>query len=174
VKLKKSAKTDFDLAQSIYQKIAEEYSQDIRVVGSLPKDEPSDQLHFWCRRNVKSLGDRIAMTNSKRFNTPSNVHRAAHYMGMLIIYHLFAEGKDDSVAASFYQTLAEIERVTTHLDEIEQAVVSVKKLFWGKKVKLYPEEKFQKHLKSILDHFPKRSQEIILSQADRSGGIEIE
>jgi hypothetical protein len=157
MELKESKKKGMDLKQSVYEKIADEFSEEIPIMSSLPKDERSDELHFRCMPRIKALAERIAFMPETKFVTPSHVHRAAHYLGVSILYHLFASNRNTKIAA-LWEAIMSSEETLNHLEQMDQVLATVRGLFDSLHVGIISSEEVDKKIDSMIEALPENTQ----------------
>jgi hypothetical protein len=158
MKLKKTKA--LDLTQPVYQRIAQDYWGQIPIVSSLPKSERTEDVHFKCMARIKTLAERIAFLAKERFTTPSHVHRAAHYLGMSILYHLFCDDANDGgKAAVVYETLKRSEEVQQSMEQIERVLSAVRGLLEGQELGIISADQVEKHIKGIVDVLPENTRD---------------
>ena len=93
---------------------------------SLSGDQDGKSIHinFRVHGQVAAQAEQLA-TKSNKVNNKSEVHRAAHYLGMLIIYHILKSDEYEFKHSAIYENLLECE----DLNETYQILDDVTRTF---------------------------------------------
>jgi hypothetical protein len=133
----------------------------IPVMTRNRSDVPKAKVGISVMQRLVRLAE-IMRHESPRFGTAGEVHRAAHYLGMSILYELFIR-KDAEVKAkyeSFYEAIQAEEELLAdmlQLDDFSTAVKNMRKAFqWG----LLKPEQLEKKVNNLVSAVPKRLQKI--------------
>lgn len=166
----KITKTDSDtqkLQRSVYEKIADRYGKDIPLMKSLSGDSDGRAIHinFRTHARIAAQAEQIA-TKSDMVNNKSEIHRAAHYFGICVFYHLLMRSDYGFKHSSVYENLLECEDLDYDYQILDDATRTFKKVFNAYRSNIIDTEQANLRTQNIVDALPKNLRELARQKAN--------
>jgi len=136
--------------------VVEAFTGRIPVMTSIPKDSKSTQVHLFCMARHADMAAAL-IHQSKRFRTTSEVFRAALYIGISILYHLFKdEGteKDKARARNLYALMEAMEEIHHSQQCIDAVSDEAKTILRAGESGVIDFEEMENHLNTLVEALP--------------------
>ena len=166
MKLKKDNSNIVKTKQSVYEKIAEQFGKDIPVVKNIPRSEQVTHINFKCIGRIANIGDQIA-TKHPMIKTRSDIHRAAHYLGMSILYHILIDdigGSNENINQD-YNIVIELEKLAVKYQNIYDVTSVIEKIHNAVKYGIIDKQEAKSKIENILDKVPEPDRGAIMDQS---------
>lgn len=155
------------LDRSVYERIADKYGSKIPLMKSLSGDQDKKAVHvnFRIHGRIAAQAEQIA-TKSQKIQNKSEIHRAAHYLGMCILYHLLMRKEDYQFKySSVYENLLECEDIDYDYQVLDDAVRAFKKIFNAYRYKIITNKQANSRVENIIDALPENLRQNARSKA---------
>jgi len=128
----KSDNQSLKLEENWASKISREFVDQLPVISKLPKDGEKSDIRFRGLSRLINLASTICQVSYQRFKHVGEVHRAAHYIGMNILFCLYGspEKIDKTYGNKLYAVLKHNEIYRTQcilLDDVLSGAVDILK-----------------------------------------------
>ncbi len=101
--------TTADMKEKWGSQIARKFGGKLPVLSKLHKDGEKSDIRFRSLSRLVNLAATICQVSSFKFNHPGEVHRAAHYIGMHVLFNMFGDadkvGFDKTYGSKIYKVL---------------------------------------------------------------------
>lgn len=157
----KSAK----LEESWCSKIANNFMDKMPIITKLPKDGEKSDIRFRGLSRLINLASTICQVSHTRFKHPGEVHRAAHYIGMNILFNMYGmEKKDKGYGAKLYAVIQANEKYRTQCILLDDVLTSVRDVMKAARdgVMNMPEQK--EKLDELVDAMPKELKKLTINK----------
>lgn len=166
----KITKLDSDtqkMQRSVYEKIADKYGKHIPLMKSLSGDSDGRAIHinFRTHARIAAQAEQIA-TKSDKVNNKSEINRAAHYLGMCILYHLLMRSDYEFKHSSVYENLLECEDLDYNYQILDDATRTFKKVFNAHRAGIITTEQANSKVENIIDGLPKSLKKLARDKAN--------
>jgi hypothetical protein len=130
---------------------------DLPIITSIRKDEKSQKIGMSVMKNLIGIAEMI-MTNSGRFRTITEVHRAAHYLGIRILGKLYSQKnkKDPTVlyGSSFYDYLVRNEKLFKQGDIVDNVMIELNRMMNNLRENTITVKRVKRSIKQLIDSIP--------------------
>jgi len=166
----KITKTPNDLAKlerSVYEKIVNKYGSQIKLMKSLSGDSDNKSIHinFRVAGQVAAMAEQLA-TKSDLISTKSELHRAAHCLGMSLIYHMIKPDAYKFKDSPIYENLLACEELDYKYQIIDDSTRTFKKIFNAFRTNIIDTKEANKQVENIVDGLPNNLKELARSKAN--------
>lgn len=166
----KITKTDAETARlerSIYEKIADKHGSKIPLMKSLSGDSEGKAIHinFRVHGRIAAQAEQIA-AKSDKINNKSEINRAAHYLGMLILYHLLMRSDCGFKHSSIYENLLECEDLDYDYQVLDEATRSFKKVFNAFRASIITTKQANKRIENLISSLPENLRSLAREKAN--------
>jgi len=142
-------------------------SIDLPIVTTVPKDEKTKRLNFVTFYTLSGLAE-VITENSKRFKTQTEVHRAAHYLGMKILAKIFKKKNDSGLyGEDFYNYLERNEVFFRRTDILERTTIETNRLLKEVNKENVKPEKAKQVLKEMINSVPEDIREEVKEKIEK-------
>lgn len=155
----KNGKKKMKVEQSVYQEIAQEFSDRIPIIKHIGKDQDSIHISLRVLGGARRLASKIA-TKSGRFVNRSEVERAAYYLGIMIINHLTSESRHSDQCGVLFQSLLSEEVITMSAQLLDTASHSMKRIHNAFVKDVITEEEASKQIENLVTQLPEHLHEV--------------
>lgn len=149
----KEEKNEKKKQESVYEEIVREFGSRIKIMKDLQKGQPSSTVNFRTFEETKQQAIKIA-TKNDLFNTPAEVHRAAYYFGLHILWHLTMSdvaGWEDHI---LHETIMLLEETNYKKQTVDSFTLAFSKGLESVKSGLETEVELLKMCDKVLDRMP--------------------
>jgi len=148
---------------SVYEEIAYKFGKRIKIMKDTKKDQHSAVVNFKVFEKIKEQAEQIA-NKSKLFKKPADVHRAAYYLGLNILYHLVMKEDAEYEDKIIHESLMMVEAVNFRLQTIDSFITTFYGLVEKMKKGMTSEEEVLENCESVLKHFPPEQRKYVHDQ----------
>ena len=163
MKLKKQKSVKMDT--SVYALIAEQFGAEIPIMKDLPRDEKSISIGFSVMSRVKLMADKI-VSKLDRFDLQADVHRAAHYLGLFILYNILVDDLGDFKYKSVYDNLMNLEEINSQYQIVNDATYTMRKIYKNFRSGLMSASDMNRKMDEIIGELPENLQELTRSKKE--------
>lgn len=117
---KKNKKND----PEVYKEIAQEFGERIKVMKDINKGQASSQIRFNIFDKTNQQAKQMSSKHNNLFPNVSHIHRAAHYLGLHILWHLVMEDTASYEDAILYDTIMILEKANYEKQTIDQFMLA--------------------------------------------------
>jgi len=113
-------------APSVYKRIVDMFGSEIPPMKDLPKHKKSTKIYFTIQADTVELAEIIHASSKKfdgKFQKFVEVQRAAYYLGMMILWHQFADGKVNYKDKLIYDGIVENETIEEKYQILNETIL---------------------------------------------------
>lgn len=130
--LKKAKKDEMDLTEDTQwtKDIIKDYGKYIPVITGIPKSAATSNLHVRIGSDVVDLASSLAFKKSHCFKTPSEAHRAAFYIGTMLLYEMHGDHQksDNNLGETIYNIMKQTETMMIGNERIQKILLYAESL----------------------------------------------
>lgn len=157
-KKKSSKKTK---APSVYKKIVDMFGGDISPMKDIPKNKQKTKIYFTVRTDTLEIAEIIHASSKKfdgKFQKFVEVHRAAYYLGIMILWHQFAEGKVNYKDKLIYDSIIENETIEEKYQILNEVILRFDTLLQYYRDEVMPKADMLEKCEELILKVPKELQ----------------
>lgn len=138
------------------KEIARKFLNTIPLFTKLPKDDTKIDKKFRTLAKFQTFATQIVFNHNTRFKTIADVDRAAHHIGMMILYKMFGElgTMDGAQHAATYNMLKLTEQYHANNILIDDTVNSIRHIVDAHNNGIIKPEKMNSEIDKIIDTLP--------------------
>jgi hypothetical protein len=144
------------LEESWCEKISRKYKGTIPVITKLPKDGEKSDIRFRGLSRLINLASTICTVSPKRFNNVGDVHRAAHYIGINILFNSYGRhgNLDKGYGADMYKILSVSEKYREQCIILDDMLDGVRHIISAGNNGILSRDKQNEHIDDLIDSMP--------------------
>jgi len=144
--------------RTIYEKIVDEFGKDLKVIKSLAGGTgTSAHLNFRCYNRLAAQASQIA-NKCPIIDTVSQVHRAAHYLGINLLYHILMRDNWDFKGSQTYEAIIQTEDINYNYQLLDDCAKAFKELYISYKAGVVTKQKALDGIEEIIETLPQEIQ----------------
>ncbi len=144
--------------QTVYEKIVNEFGPDIKVVKGLAGGTgTSAHINFRCYSRIAAMVTQMA-TKSPLIKSGSEVHRAAHYLGVQILFHMLMEENFDFKCSQVYEAIIATEKVNYDYQILDDCTLAFAELRKSHNAGVTDKKTAMNNIQDIINTVPYRLQ----------------
>ena len=125
--LKKPKKDETDLTEDTQwtKDIVKEYGKFIPIITGIPKSASTCNMHVRIGSDIVELASSLAFKKSHCFKTPSEAHRAAFYIGTMLLYEMSGDHQpsDNNLGETLYHLMKKTETLMLGNERINKVLL---------------------------------------------------
>lgn len=140
--------------QTVYEKIVDEFGPDLKVVKGLAGGTgTSAHINFRCYSRIASMVTQMA-TKSPMIKSYSEVHRAAHYLGVQILFHILMKDNFDFKCGQTYEAINATEKVNYDYQILDDCAMAFAELRKSNFAGVIDKKTAMNHIEDVIDSVP--------------------
>lgn len=122
--LKKDSVKEKKNDPKVYKEIAQEFGERIKVMKDINKGQASSQIRFSVFDKTNQQAKQMTSKCNNLFSTVGHVHRAAHYLGLHVLWHLTMEKTASYEDKILHDTIMILEKANYQKQTIDQFMLA--------------------------------------------------
>jgi hypothetical protein len=162
----KRSEKQLNLEEHWAHKVARKFEGTIPVLTKLPKDGEKSDIRFRGLSRLINLASTICTVSHNRFKHVGEVHRAAHYIGMNILFNMY--GKQDknvkSYGSDMYEVLKVNEQYRAQCTLIDDMLDGARDILKAASVGIMSYEQRDANIQELIDSLPPNLRKLAASK----------
>ena len=153
--------------RTVYEQIADEFGKDIKIIKSLAGGTgTSAHINFRCYSRLAAQVTQMA-TKVTMFNSQSEVHRAAHYLGVQILFHLVMRDNFDFKCSQVYEAIQATEEMNYNYQILDDTARAFHEIYRSFAFGVVSQAERDKGTEDIVDSLPDRLKDLAIKASKR-------
>lgn len=160
--IKKPKKDEMDISEDTQwtKDIIKDYGQYIPIITGIPKSSSTCNMHVRISSDIVELASSLAFKKSHCFKTPSEAHRAAFYIGTMLLYEMSGDHQpsDNNLGETLYHLMKKTETIMLGNERINKVLLFAEALKKSVELCQIDWNEYHEQVNEAIDLLPKNLQ----------------